>query len=57
MTIYQELKVKGWKIKRKTIQDLGVNPDKDWNSIMLYELNQISEVLDVTISDLLHYLN
>lgn len=51
-TIWEKLK-QDWIIKKKTISNLGINPNKDWHQIMLWELETIAHQLDVLVSDLL----
>ncbi|MGQ2982101.1 hypothetical protein [Flavobacterium sp.] len=50
-TIYQAVG-QNWFITKKDLQDLGINPDKKWERIMLFELSAIASFLYVTISDL-----
>ncbi|MGZ6554889.1 MAG: hypothetical protein ACXVDV_20035 [Bacteroidia bacterium] len=51
-TIWENLK-ENWIIKKKTISDLGIDPNKNWDQIMLCELETIAFELDVLVSDLL----
>lgn len=41
-----------WDIKKYEINDLGINANKDWDNIMLFELDRIAEWLDVSVGDI-----
>lgn len=52
-TFYQELKENGFQITKNQIKNLGINPNKEWDSIKLLELKSIADELNVLIKDLL----
>lgn len=42
-----------WNIKKSEITELGINPNKDWDNIMLFELDCIAEWLEVLVEDII----
>lgn len=52
MTLLKFLKEEGWEIKGKDLQDLRINPRKEYGKVTLDELDKIALFLDVTLSEL-----
>ena len=51
MKIHKALK--SWKVKKKQLKQMGINPDKEVGEITLNELSEIAQHLEVTESELL----
>lgn len=51
LTVFRWL-IESWNIKKKDIKEMGINPDKEYDTLMLSELIEIAFFLDVRVSDL-----
>ena len=51
-SIWNNLK-KDWNIKKHEITSLGIDPNKEWDNIMLFELDRIAEWLEVLVEDII----
>lgn len=50
-TIYKVLS-EDWKITKKTLKELGINPDKNWEDATVADLSLIASKMDIRIADL-----
>jgi hypothetical protein len=51
MKLYDVLK-EDWNLTRKTLIELGLNPNKNWEDVTVNELGTIADHLEVRIADL-----